>query len=423
MKNLIITIFTISLILFSCSEKEIDTTDGTIQLSANKTSIVSDNKDQLIFKVTDAEGTDITKDSKIFINDEMLETNIFKTNQKGKFSAKAIYNKQNSNVLTITANESSLLKVTSINLVASKTSITADSIDQIVFTIKDNLGNDVSAQAKLFIKNKALTSTIFKTKETGEFTIHAKFDDFTSNSIKFNAVTPVGNYDYTRKFVVEDFTATWCGWCPQYFTMIENYHDSVNVIPIAIHDDNEMRYKHVNDMKSVLKVTGFPTVFLNRKTKINPYWTYKAEVANVAIGLKTSTSKSFAIINLKIGFRTKFDESLKLVVCLLENNLKHYQKNFLSGDKRFESNKYYSLPAVIYDFNHNHVLRKSATDIFGDAIPNENSSNKQEYIKQYEIALDSYNSSNCDIVAFVINESGEVINAQKVKLGEKINFE
>ncbi|MDD7125174.1 MAG: Omp28-related outer membrane protein, partial [Bacteroidales bacterium] len=75
---------------------------------------------------------------------------------------------------------------------------------------------------------------------------------------------------FPRRIVMEEATATWCGWCPRGMMTIEQmkkkYPD--NFIAIAIHNDSEMQvgnsYNPFFDM-----VKGYPSAYINRKEKID----------------------------------------------------------------------------------------------------------------------------------------------------------
>ena len=75
---------------------------------------------------------------------------------------------------------------------------------------------------------------------------------------------------FPRRIVMEEATATWCGWCPRGMMTIEQmkkkYPD--NFIAIAIHNRDEMlvgnSYRPFLDM-----VTSYPSAYINRKEKID----------------------------------------------------------------------------------------------------------------------------------------------------------
>lgn len=69
--------------------------------------------------------------------------------------------------------------------------------------------------------------------------------------------------------VIEEFTGTWCGWCPRGFVgmevMRETYGDKV--VLIAAHNDDPMEISDYNPMMA----SSFPTSTINREADVNPH--------------------------------------------------------------------------------------------------------------------------------------------------------
>jgi len=69
--------------------------------------------------------------------------------------------------------------------------------------------------------------------------------------------------------VIEEFTGTWCGWCPRGFegmeTVRETYGD--NVILIAAHNADPMA---ITDYDPVM-ASSFPTAVINRQANVDPH--------------------------------------------------------------------------------------------------------------------------------------------------------
>ena len=76
----------------------------------------------------------------------------------------------------------------------------------------------------------------------------------------------------------------------------------------------------------------------------------------------------------------------------------------------------------ITKFVHNNVLRTSLTDVFGDEIIIDEG--KDVYNYQKTINLDSrYDSEQIEIIAFVVDGSGKVVNVQHANLGESVGLD
>jgi len=101
-------------------------------------------------------------------------------------------------------------------------------------------------------------------------------------------------------------------------------------------------------------------------------------------------------------------------VCLSEDKLIGTQRNYYDDGKG----------DPIVNFEHNNILRKAATDIFGDAIPADQIKKDNISTFSYSIPLTGYVTENCNIIAFVVDASTKkVLNVQGVKLGSSKNFE
>ena len=79
---------------------------------------------------------------------------------------------------------------------------------------------------------------------------------------------------------------------------------------------------------------------------------------------------------------------------------------------------------TIHDFEHNHVLRTSMTNILGDPITEETLFVKT-ITKSYSLAIPSSvsNSENISFVAFVVDENNTVINCRSSEGNQNQTFE
>ena len=75
---------------------------------------------------------------------------------------------------------------------------------------------------------------------------------------------------FTRVPVIEEFTGTWCGWCPRGFVGMETAHERYGdaVVLIAAHNGDPMEISDYNPVMST--VSGFPDARVNRATDIDP---------------------------------------------------------------------------------------------------------------------------------------------------------
>jgi hypothetical protein len=191
---------------------------------------------------------------------------------------------------------------------------------------------------------------------------------------------------------------------------------------VAIHAAAPYKYKFVQTLRNAFGVNGIPTVKINR---LSGGWNeqelqltnQQAKPVGLGLAINTTVVNNNITIKIKVGFDLDYTKELKLVVILLEDGLLHDQVN---------STAYYGGANPILNFEHNHVLRTSYTDIFGDAIASDKTKSGKEYSKTFNVTIPENvkNKNKLSIVAFVVKGSNkEVINVQKVALGSIQDFD
>ncbi len=232
--------------------------------------------------------------------------------------------------------------------------------------------------------------------------------------------TSVAPNSFSNKILIEDYTGTWCGWCPRVaHAMEEAIAKNSNIIGIGIHDDVNMRYIHVKNMLKKFNITGFPTAKINRDKRWSENFidlqSSLSKKAEMGIALKTSENGNLVTGQIQMAFNTDITKSIDYVICLVESKVKYDQANYLNNEK---GNYFYQKGNPIVDFEHTNVLRESATDIYGDIIPEDYTKKGKICEANFEINLDGFNKENCYIIAFVVEKGGKnVLNAQIVKVG------
>ncbi|MBP3251470.1 MAG: hypothetical protein J6M25_02340 [Prevotella sp.] len=78
-----------------------------------------------------------------------------------------------------------------------------------------------------------------------------------------------------RRILVEEFTGTWCGWCPRGMVALDYLHEHMGdqTVLIAVHGGDLMAIEQkTNNYNAVLNtVSGFPYAYLNRVLGCDPY--------------------------------------------------------------------------------------------------------------------------------------------------------
>jgi len=195
-----------------------------------------------------------------------------------------------------------------------------------------------------------------------------------------------------------------------------------DAVIIAIHQGDPMAFGQVSTLMSSFGVTGFPTAFIDRKTRWTP-----PEPNNISQVTGKLTGKSYAAlamessvdgdmltvkVKLKMGYNYK---ALKLGLYILEDGIKYDQRNWTS---------YYS-GDPIKNYEHNDVLRKSVTGLLGDQIPADKLGHDKVFEKEFQYVIPSeFKKDKIKMVAFVTEASKkETINVRVSKIGETQIFE
>ncbi len=108
------------------------------------------------------------------------------------------------------------------------------------------------------------TRTVTITKVNGE-----------PNEAQANQCVASGNfavmaYLFTKVPVIEEFTGTWCGWCPRGFVAMETANELYGdkVVLIAAHNGDPMEIAGYNPVMAT--VSGFPDAKANRNQEFDP---------------------------------------------------------------------------------------------------------------------------------------------------------
>ncbi len=238
---------------------------------------------------------------------------------------------------------------------------------------------------------------------------------------------PVSGY-FQKHVLIEDYTGTWCGNCTRVSHAIDLVKEQTEkAVTVAIHNGNDpYNFEGIAPLKNLIlpnSQLALPVSRLNRVTK----WTFPETTNtkeaidltgnNSGLGIAMNSTIANGNINLdvKINFAQANFTNIKLVVYLLENKLVYKQFNYTN---------FYNAINPILNYEHNHVLRNSLTNILGDPI-SENIAVNQIITKNFTLQIPSKisNSNNISFAAFVIGDDNKVINAREAKANENQLFE
>ena len=236
---------------------------------------------------------------------------------------------------------------------------------------------------------------------------------------------------FTKKVLLEEFTGSWCGYCPSGAEILQNLMNSYSVIGVALHSSDDMSIAHTSVLESFYPSSGYPSGMVDR---INfdgivglnrGYWSYITEQQlqkSAICGLAINSEISGDSVNIQI--RSAFDttmamENYNLNVYIIEDDVLgegygYDQRNYYNDDAE---SSFYQLGDPIINYKHNQTLRKVLTNTYG--IPFTSSSSPgTEFIDNFKEDITNFNKNKLSVVAFITYNAAtatnhEVLNAQK----------
>jgi thiol-disulfide isomerase/thioredoxin len=301
---------------------------------------------------------------------------------------------------------------------------------EIPFKILNEAGDDVSLEATFYVNDVEIEGNVFSSETIGEFEVYGVYTDngvvVTTNTEPFRVIIP------KRKVVIEDYTGTWCGYCPIVTAAIDETHELTDDIAIVtIHksgsgDPDLLHFPQVDELREAFGVFGYPTAKINRTTDwLNPYdpdevLSMAGVDTNFAIAINSEISdENELVVEVEVVYEEGSMTGDKLVVYLLESGILQDQTNYYNNDP---TSPYYQLGNPIPDFEQNHGLRNSFTNLTGDEITG--TAALETITRTFSLAIpEYYNNENLSIVAMVVNSDNSTRNAQTANVGENKSYE
>ncbi|MBA5793669.1 Omp28-related outer membrane protein [Flavobacterium sp. xlx-214] len=241
---------------------------------------------------------------------------------------------------------------------------------------------------------------------------------------------------FKHRVAAEDFTGAWCVYCPRVSYAIDE-SEKVNgdkFVASGLHIGDlsassqyhdPYNYSPVTALEKALKVTGYPTAYINRDKKwkgpennnINyPLELYKT-TSSVGIKVESTLGASSGTAKVSLKFGEDIKQQLKYVVYVQEDGLVYRQANGTSlygndtGKGRWEMN-----------FVHNNVVR-AGTEIMGTDIAKDKVTNSEINLDNLSFNYTSVDASKLEITVLVLDADGKVINARTVKGNSASDYE
>lgn len=247
---------------------------------------------------------------------------------------------------------------------------------------------------------------------------------------------PLSATRYEQILLLEKFTGTWCGWCPDGITYAENLKAAYNdLIVLNYHVSDIYSLSEADSILDYIRdYTGVPAGVVQRSPLSNytpadqltygrGYWSslasgaYSSEGVPVGIAINTVISGTDLSIDISVYYSQGYDDSLYLTAILSESGVIGSQSNYLNDDPNSD---YYQMGSQISDFEHNHLIRDVISSSSGDRL----AAIEAVEDASYNISLDSnWNSANLEITVFVHlmeEDDKSILNARRVSAGESV---
>jgi len=300
---------------------------------------------------------------------------------------------------------------------------------EIPFKIINEEGVDVTELATFYVDGAAIGGASFSSGVIGDFEVYGVYMEdgveITTNPETFSVIIP------KRKVVIEDYTGTWCGFCPRVANAVNLLKEETDDIAIvAIHEtansfEDPMHFDQVQLLKDAFGIEGFPAAKINRSVDwatphvVEDVTAIAGLDTNLALALNSELIDGELTVQINVVYEEGSSQGDKLVVYLLEDGIIYDQVNYYDQDS---SSPFYNAGSPIPGFVHNEVLRNSLSSVLGDEIPV--TSALTEYVTSYVITLPSnYVTENLSFVAMVVDADNNAKNAQFAHLNEDKSYE
>ncbi|HYM21255.1 MAG TPA: Omp28-related outer membrane protein [Candidatus Kapabacteria bacterium] len=193
----------------------------------------------------------------------------------------------------------------------------------------------------------------------------------------------------TKKVLLEEFTGSWCGWCPRGIWAIEQLEQKYpnTFIPVAFHNSDPMQIPTGQDTLEST-ITGYPEGWVDRLVQpgntrnLDPTQFDSAITAHFSDPVQagvTITNVTFdprtrvMTATINATFTTAVTGDLRLNCYLIEDSCSGPagttwdQHNYLTNRSGYQDNPFFNLPAVVPSYQHMHVVRAVLGGAWGTA--------------------------------------------------------
>ena len=314
-------------------------------------------------------------------------------------------------------------------LSADKTTLDLSLGDKAVMTVMYN-GQDVTAESEIFFvqDDRVLTGNVFVPEVEGEYLFLAKYAGLESPSIKITVTgaLAVVTEKFDRHVCIVEFTGAWCINCPEGYSKMmgilskptlakykENIHicafhsnlEGTDSLAVAQTQDlfklfNGLAYpSFTTDLRDsgVLTSEGISSFQPSIMTSFNEY------PAHCGVAVSSVLSEDAASAKVTVRLESERTEAYRVVVLVVQNNIKGYQKTP-------------EYPDGLDTYNHAHVVRKVVTSYKGTFTGEKMTEDGiiaagKEASKEWTVDVDrKWVLENTEIYALALDAEGHVNN-------------
>lgn len=251
-----------------------------------------------------------------------------------------------------------------------------------------------------------------------------------------------------RMVLFEEFTGSWCGWCPRGHLILEEIcKDHPRVIPVAIHSGpgfDPMRTNHGDQLTEDMLI-WYPTAAIDRfKFDNKPVvqlsdseWAemvlirlQKDPVVDISLEKDYESGSGILNILVRVKFLTEAKGDFRFNAYLIEDGITggsdYDQRNYYNENENYPD--LYGRGDPISGYVFDHVLREMLGGPYGinpegsGKIPESVNKNEQYSYSFSTILKNNYHPENIQLVGFMLRHDGpqesEVLNATSVSLLE-----
>ena len=235
---------------------------------------------------------------------------------------------------------------------------------------------------------------------------------------------------YARKFVVEEGTGTWCGWCPRGIVGFEYMEETYpeDFVGIAVHSGDT--FEPATYTSFIDKYfDGFPSCVVNRDNIFNLdpdasmleyahyIWAGQKSLASVNLRVSNDETILYAVADVEFALDIP-DADYSLAFVVLEDGLVAKQSNYYAGGSYGDMGGWGSKgSSVQWTYKHTARAIYDAFGIKGSIPTNITAGETYSYVEPITVSTKILKDvKNSAIVALLLeNTSGTVMNAAEVK--------